>query len=132
MKTRLIKLIKFCVFSFFFIFLITTATLFFKFYYVKTDFIQSQWLASPSGSRVRAKMLDDLLEKHPFLHKTREEIEALIGPPESKSWDKHFDKCDMVYLIGPFQSPVPTSSIWLCLKLSENRVTHLQVEILSD
>lgn len=58
-------------------------------------------------------MVDDLLKNHNFHGNTRQEIEALLGPPTTT--DK-FPEWDLIYWLGPERGSLPLDSEWLAFK----------------
>jgi hypothetical protein len=81
--------------------------------------------ARGAGDPVRIRMVDDLLKSHDFRGKTKSEVEALLGPPDST---EYFSDCDLVYWLGPERGFMSIDSEWLALRLdARGRVSDCQV-----
>jgi hypothetical protein len=77
-------------------------------------FEQGAWLAAERRrSAIRLKMADHLVADRALLGKTREEIEALLGPPSQRGFS---EPGDMTYWLGPERSLISVDSEWLIVR----------------
>lgn len=75
--------------------------------HARVPFESETWKKFPRSSNewprtdlrpIRLRMIDDLVAKHDFKGKTREEVESLLG---SKTKTEYFAEWDLVYYLGP-------------------------------
>lgn len=72
-------------------------------------------------------MVSDLLDRHPLVGRTREEVVALLGSPtRTDKWDEW----QLVYVLGP-TSGFPVDHEWLLLRLN-NRGVVTGYQVTSD
>ncbi|MBD2096142.1 hypothetical protein H6F90_13445 [Trichocoleus sp. FACHB-591] len=80
---------------------------------------------SHSPAAVRGCMVDDLLKRHTLVGKSRSEVIALLGQPDTTDY---FQDCDLVYWLGPEQGLMSIDSEWLIIRLdAQGRVSNHQL-----
>lgn len=83
----------------------------------RRDFDAAGWRAAVedgwSDWPVRLTMADDLVASGTLRERTRDEVEALLGPPTETP---KFATWDMIYYLGPERSLLRIDSEWLVLK----------------
>ncbi|MFN4091815.1 MAG: hypothetical protein ACK4FG_02830 [Brevundimonas sp.] len=91
-------------------------------------FDQERWRNADLSTRVRADMVDSLLEQHDLKGMDRAAVVTLLGEPT------HTDKWDgteMIYVLGPDGSMFPIDHEWLLIELDDQgRV--LEHRVVSD
>jgi hypothetical protein len=74
---------------------------------------------------VRLSMVDDLLRSHDLRGLTRDQVTALLGPPDDET---PFRDRDLVWRLGPERGLVRIESEWLALRLGpEGKVLDVEV-----
>ena len=82
-----------------------------------TQFDGRKWSDSTlvdSRTAPRDCMVDDLLERHSLVGRTRAEVVSLLGEPPKTNY---FDEYDLVYWLGPERSWLAIDSIWLVMRI---------------
>jgi hypothetical protein len=78
-----------------------------------------------SAAAVRGCMVDDLLDRHPMVGRSRAEVVALLGEPKPTSYFKEYG---LVYWLGPERGFISIDSEWLVMRLdSVGRVTEVRL-----
>lgn len=75
-------------------------------------FDQRAWQQADLTTRTRARMMNDLLERHPLTGLSVAQVTALLGPPtQTDKWQDW----DLVYVLGPYGYGVDHE--WLVLRI---------------
>jgi hypothetical protein len=82
-------------------------------------FDAEEWRAADLGTRDRAMMVDDLLDRYPLVGRRREEVIALLGPPTPT--DK-WEDWQMIYVLGPDSWFMGIDHEWLLLRLDDRGI----------
>ena len=78
-----------------------------------------------SAAAVRGCMVDDLLDRHPMVGRSRAEVVALLGEPRPTDY---FREYGLVYWLGPERGLMSIDSEWLVMRLdSLGRVTQARL-----
>jgi hypothetical protein len=90
------------------------------------------WIAAgepgPGPGSVRQRMVDDLLGSHLRVGMTREEVVALIGPPDDTPYFRDYDMVYYLALERPEKSFLGIDREWLVIKLDgAGRVTEARL-----
>ncbi len=90
----------------------------------RESFDAAAWRSPQSRTNfVRIRMVDDLLRHHFLMGKTRQEVVAVLGEPDSGG---HFRDWDLVYWLGPARGFIQIDSEWLVIRLNDSkRVSQL-------
>jgi hypothetical protein len=68
---------------------------------------------------VRIRMVDDLINSRLLDHRSRNEVEKLLGPVPP---EHYFQEYDLVYWLGPERDFMGIDSEWLVIKFDKNGI----------
>ncbi len=93
------------------------------------SFDSAQWKSAPlyGINDIRYRMHNNLLKKHKLIGMPKEEIVKLLGPQSDPSY---FQSWDLRYWMGPEPGFISLDSIWIIMKLKDNKV--IKYEIVTD
>jgi len=97
----------------------------------ETEFDSENWKnTAPDWTHdsIRLRMIDDLLDRHQLLGKSRDEIIDLLGEPDDTDY---FSDYEMVWWLGPERSFMAIDSEWLLIDLNE-REQAVEVRLGND
>ena len=84
---------------------------------IPTRFDAVRWRKADLSTRERARMVPDLLRRHPLIGMTSGEVRALLGPPtgSEREWQ-------LVYVLGPDGTMFPIDNEWLLMRLDDRSI----------
>ena len=90
------------------------------------DFDSAAWKRSlaTKGDETRLFMVDDLLDKHPLIGRSRNQVVELLGEPDSTPYFRNFE---MVYFLGRERRAFGLDSEWLVLKVPQGTVVEARI-----
>jgi hypothetical protein len=90
------------------------------------QFESQQWKNVPlyGTNNLRYRMHKDLIARYKLIGMTKEEIIDLLGPQSDPAY---FKEWDLRYWMGPEPGPYGIDSIWIVLKIKDNKIVKYRI-----